>query len=190
MTDNGIGACADDPLALGDLDGARCIAVLLEHPQDQNIAEKYSSVCKEYQVDRDGIQSMKAQVNGNGYKSSDDDQRDCINDRNLLFFSFLQIHPPLQHLRLMLQKIAYCNQHRQDENRPIKPPLPVTKGAGQKIDNDGNDNCGQTKPYHCLPSQPFVSLPVNSIIIMGYAVFLLNPLTSWTGMKAKLMPYL
>jgi hypothetical protein len=25
---------------------------------------------------------------------------------------------------------------------------------------------------------------------MGYAVFLLNPLTSWTGMKAKLMPYL
>ena len=69
MADNGIGACADDPLALRDLDDARCIAVLLEHPQDQNIAEKYSSVCKEYQVDRDGIQSMKAQVNGNGYKS-------------------------------------------------------------------------------------------------------------------------
>ena len=37
MADNGIGACADDPLALRDLDDARCIAVLLEHPQDQHV---------------------------------------------------------------------------------------------------------------------------------------------------------
>lgn len=128
MTDNGIGACADDPLALGDLDGARCIAVLLEHPQDQNIAEKYSSVCKEYQVDRDGIQSMKAQVNGNGYKSSDDDQRDCINDRNLLF---VQMSPTLKYLCLQIR--ALVGQMVQVDEKDLVYKGPWVRSAQQRL---------------------------------------------------------
>jgi hypothetical protein len=103
---------------------------------------------------------MKPQVDGHGHKSGRDDQSAGAHNRTLLLFFLPVAHPPLQQLWLVLEKMVHGNEHRQDEDGPVKPPLPVMKGAGQEKKEDGNDNGSQTKPHHRLSFQPLVSLPV------------------------------
>jgi hypothetical protein len=131
MTDDGIGACGNDFLALFDLYGSRQVAVFPHDKKYYHIAQEHNRIGSQNQIDRD-MRPLIAKIKARQQETGQNKKAGEFVENVLFPFLLLHAHSSLKKPGIFFQKVEYDRKHGRKQNAHIDPRFPESEGSGGK----------------------------------------------------------